>query len=401
MKKLSNKAISILVGSAALVASPTLFVGCQPVISIEGMLPAPSIEASLTGKTTGEQSNLKSQEIASRQLCGMYHSATFGIDIDIKSIEKIDGGVQIFARAWKDGKQLGFGVDGTVDIERFRFFNPIILVDDPTGNITKNVVDFKGKISQHKQREDPTEAMRQDLAHTISMVGKLDTKIVAGKKGNTTSTFNPAAGANSPVDGKLGKTAALYTLSHDATSGDSSATSVTETNVYIANAFFGGNYNVRRAATLFDTSALAGQTISSATLSFYGNTDHDGTNGWTAKVVSVAPAATNNLVDADFNKANWGTTALSDTAILQSAWANAYNDYPLNATGLTAINQSGVSKFGLRVSADIDNTSANADGDYNAFFSADNGSNIPKLVVIHTTAAVAPSVPTYFESIDD
>src|SRR3989344_2016473 len=60
-----------------------------------------------------------------------YTDPTYGVTREIQSVQKIEGGIEILARAWKDGKQLGFGKDGSVEIERFKIFNPPILVDDP------------------------------------------------------------------------------------------------------------------------------------------------------------------------------------------------------------------------------------------------------------------------------
>ena len=44
-------------------------------------------------------------------------------EVEIVSIGKIDGGIEIYARAWKNGKQLGLGVGGKTDLERFLFHN--------------------------------------------------------------------------------------------------------------------------------------------------------------------------------------------------------------------------------------------------------------------------------------
>lgn len=103
-------------------------------------------------------------------------------------------GIELFAKAWKGDKQLGFGKDGSVEIERFRIFNPPILVDDPNGDIVREWTDEKtGELKQRKLREDPIEAIRQTVAHNVKIVGKENAQIVIGKIGNTTSTFYPDA----------------------------------------------------------------------------------------------------------------------------------------------------------------------------------------------------------------
>lgn len=205
-------------------------------------------------------------------------------------------------------------------------------------------------------------------------------------------TVYPVAGANSPVDGYIGKSAGTYAGARDASSGDS--VSVTATAMYIANAFFGGNYNVRRAIMCFDTSAIgAGQTITSATFSIRGNGDKGSANGWSVDLVGATPAGTADLLLADFSQV--GGTLFSDTEIsLSSFSSSAYNDFPLNAAGLAAINSGGITVLAVRVSGDRLNEAANADSDYTGILSADNGSNKPQLVVNYSPATTPPTVTT-------
>jgi hypothetical protein len=88
-------------------------------------LPAPGgIRALLEGKSAAERANVKSEELIKIFPTGEYTDPTYDVDVEVQGIEKIDGGIQIFARAWKGEDQLGFGEDGSVEIERFRIFNP-------------------------------------------------------------------------------------------------------------------------------------------------------------------------------------------------------------------------------------------------------------------------------------
>lgn len=156
----------------------------------------------LAGKSAKERASIKGKEIAKVNFRGEYAEKT-GIKIEITDIKEIEGGVEIFARAWKNDKQLGFGKDGSVEIERFRIFNPPILVDDPNGNIIREWKDsVTGELKQRKLREDPAEAIRQVIADNAKLVGKEDTNIIKGKIGNTTSTFYPDANPETTsVDG--------------------------------------------------------------------------------------------------------------------------------------------------------------------------------------------------------
>jgi hypothetical protein len=44
---------------------------------------------------------------------------------------------KVFSQNVWSNPKLGLGKDGSVEIERFRFFNPTILVDDPNGSVVR------------------------------------------------------------------------------------------------------------------------------------------------------------------------------------------------------------------------------------------------------------------------
>ncbi len=162
----------------------------------------------LTNKTASEKAYIKSREIAGRDFKGEYTNTQYDVRIEIIGEVKeinINGksGIELFAKAWRDDKQLGFGKDGSVDIERFRIFNPPILVDDPNGEIVREWTDEEtGLLKQRKLREDPLQAIKEVIAHNVTLVGKNNGKIVIGKVGNTTSTFYPDANPETTsVDG--------------------------------------------------------------------------------------------------------------------------------------------------------------------------------------------------------
>src|SRR3990167_768249 len=107
-----------------------------------------------------DKANLKGVEIAKLGPQPRQNVKFSGVDVDIEitSITAIEGGVELLARAWENGKQIGFGPDGSVDLERFRFFNPPILVDDPNGDIVREWTDdITGELKQRKLREAPQE----------------------------------------------------------------------------------------------------------------------------------------------------------------------------------------------------------------------------------------------------
>lgn len=364
------------------------------------------IKELLTDKTVKERAEIKSAEIAKLNLPGEFQRKN--IKIEIVSLSKIEGGLEIFVRAWDKNGQIGFGPDGSVDIERFRIYNPPILVEDPGGEFVYSWIDeASGEKLTRTLKEDPREALLQTIEHTISVKKeKFSSKnIKPGKIGSTTSTFYPAEGANTPVDGKVGITAftdMTWATIHNATNGDTVDVVGTTLDVTISKQSQTTFGQLQRAAILFDTSPLSGATISSATLSLYGSakTNANSLTG-TSNIFSSNPASTDNLVIADYS--TFGTTAFS-TAITYASWSTAaYNDFILNASGLAAINQTGISKFGYREATyDAPNNPATGGGSAGSFnmggFSADQTgtTNDPMLVVESTGGGVvsAATVPT-------
>lgn len=328
-------------------------------------------------------------------------------DIEVISTNPVPGGVEVLAKAWKDGKQVGFG-DGTVEIERFLIFNPPLLVPDENGDILREWEDEKGTKYSRRLREDPQEALLQVLEHNLSVMNLHGPgNIESGKVGKTTSTFFPAAGANSPVDGVLLREAASETLATLRSSAGTTA-NVTQTaqrwwNLSASAVLdqFGGLY---RGVVGFDTSAIPdSDTVSSATLSFnlqgtvgtgLGSTDTD--------IVAATPAASNTLATTDYLSAFTidGATRLA-TGIAISSWnaVNSYTDFTLNASGVAYVSKTGNTFFGTRLKWDVDNSftgtwSSTAETFVQVFTADQSGTTSdPKLVVEHGAAAAASFVP--------
>jgi RHS repeat-associated protein len=308
----------------------------------------------LSQKPIEERADIKGQEIAKIQTVPRTSRGVY--DIEIVRIESIKGGVQAFARVWrKDGTQVGFGTDGSVDMERFRIFNPPVLVPDQQGLIVQTWVDQEGKEQSRTLREDPREALLQVIEHNLSVMKNIygPEKIVRDKVGRTTTTFYPAAGATSPVDGNT-------SLNYNYGSGsetnfntivnrdDALYASATLTAANIAG-FYGGQNNwgdIYRGFFLFDTSAIGTDTVSSATISIYGygKNDESPTVSPDINIYSSNPASTNNVVTGDHDQV--GTTTMS-SSISYSSWSTSgYNNFALNSTGIANINKTGISKFG-------------------------------------------------------
>lgn len=360
-----------------------------------------------------ERATLKGEEIAKLGPCP--RTSCDGFDVEIVEMNPIEGGVEVFARAWDENGQLGFGPDGSVDIERFRIINPPILI--PAGT-WRTVPDKDGKDMQVEDlKEDPQAALLQSLAHTISVKReKFDAKnIKAGKVGSTTSTFYPDANVESTsVDGTCGWSgsdtdfATVRADAGNATNPNDSAASVNDNvNNYLCRLLNGASdFNqlrqMNRAIFLFDTSAIPDtDSISSATFSIAGNggpvidTVNGGGNG--VYLDKCNPASNTAIAGTDFDITKWDTVAQADAMLAYGSWPadNVYADFTLNATGRGNISKTGITKLGLRDSIDFLNTGLSGN-----LGTAQNGANCdladtsgtttdPKLVVEHAGSGPA------------
>lgn len=344
----------------------------------------------LQGKTPKERATLKADEVV--QLAKAETFERGGYRVEMQSVRKEkDGIVEVFARAWHSGKQLGFGADGTVDIERFRFVNPPTMV--PDGTFTTKV--FEGK--EHNEpnyKTDPQEALRLSLVDTIRQVGKDGSRIVPERVGSTVTTV--FASYNAMVYNAVSNQS--WATVRDAATGTNVDTTDRRWVWRIDNGTPSTTYNlISRTGFTFDTSAIPDtDTITAATLSIFGdtltntNTDSPDVRG---NVYDFTPANAAAYATADYDQ--FGTTAFCDTPIAWSSWStSAYNDFALNATGIADINKTGNTVLGIRESvSDVTNTplvSASDNAVHRAGYKsylASGTTNDPKLVVTHAAAA--------------
>jgi len=185
------------------------------------------------------------------------------------------------------------------------------------------------------------------------------------------------------------------------TAVDNSAASMT---VAISTSHLTTNYWIRfsRAFLLFDTSDLgAGVTIDSAILKIVCITKGDAFGGLSHSLVSSNPASNTAIVAADHT--TLGTTNLSADWTVDSLSAGSpynYNEITLNAAGLAAISKTGITKFGIRVSADRTNSEPSWTTDTGAttyYANADNdiGNQYRPLLIIQYTSAFTAKVMVF------
>lgn len=337
-------------------------------------------------------------------------------DIEILYMQDAgNGGVSVFVRAWTpDGNQVGFGEDGSIDIERFRFFNPPILV--PDGTFQEAFDEEMGEtVRQANFREDVYEAIFLSLEQTIKVVKKSGPEnISSGKVGNTTSTFYPDANPETTsvdgyvrVTGKDESWAAIIAEATGTAANDGLASSTSFLRIFSTATTNHWN-TVTRSIFLFDTSPIGTDTVSAAVFSFAASTKSDtlGANP-SANVYASAPASNTTLATGDF--ATFGSTAFCDTPLaLSSVSTSGYNDFTLNATGRAAV-VNGITKLGLRWVEDVSGSApawaSLAASDITGYFADQTGTTSdPKLVVTHssggsTTNVSASENPSISESL--
>lgn len=399
-------------------------------LSVSVLAQPTSIESRIEGKTHIEKARIKSDAIVDSSPKGLFTDARYGIRIDIQNVEKIEGGVQVFARAFagsqgatltrvrdkkdgdgkvmldKEGKpvqeeyqivipagqQIGFGLDGTVDIERFRIFNPPVLVPDPKGKILRRSI-LDGDVFDHRLREDPQEAIRQTVALAVSQVGKTGTSIDAGKVGNTTSVFYPS------MDGQMIKensnSWATTRGASDAEAVNDSAT-VMRVGVHSSGDWVDGSAGIVgliKTVILWDTAALPDtDTVSTGVIAVWPtvvNDDEADAQSYVA-VVASTPASDSGLVVGDFDQV--GTSKLSADIDLTGLGTGAYTSATL--TSLTGINATGISKYGIQEGHSIENSAPSIAGAVSRLtistVDAVGSTQDPTLTITHVAAAVAP-----------
>lgn len=149
---------------------------------------------------------------------------------------------------------------------------------------------------------------------------------------------------------------------------------------------------LRRGILLFDTSSIpVGATIDSATLTLTG-VNKANTFGGTAPdlhVVGSSPASNVAVANGDYSNLSFTSFGSVSYAGFSTSGANVIT---LNASGLAAIVNGGITKLGLVLSWDQSGTVGGTwgSGATASFYInwADNGSNKPTLTVEYTTAGI-------------
>ena len=369
----------------------------------------PSLSPSLRATTKGE---------AIASVGNLSRTNRPDLSLEVLSMNPIDDGVEVFARAWdKHDRSIGFGKDGTVEIERFRIINPPILVEDPKGDIVQEWTDDLTQEVHHRTlREDPREALLQVLEQTIAIKSERfgPERIIPGKVGRTTTIVYPNAHTETTsVDGSVwgvgsagGSWSALRNASDGYQADDTSVTTRAMSLYYQPTQQF----EIWWQFQLFDTASIPdGDTVASATLSFYrynsgDSNDYSATNATYKYLTCVGstPASNTALATADFDQVGSTKLCASDVPVTSGTVpsVSAYTNMSLNASGVAAIAKTGVTKLAIVNGYDFDNQSIGTDairGSGVLMYNADQAgtTNDPKLTIEHSGGGgSAPQAPS-------
>lgn len=175
----------------------------------------------------------------------------------------------------------------------------------------------------------------------------------------STSTFY-----SSSSDGRVYKSDAVYNTCHGAISGDAVSDSTT-TMVIGQYESLEPLFYIHRGFFFFDTSTLAGTTISDAVLGLYGSTDNSDVD-FNVTIQNGQPTYPRDpLVVGDYSKLLYsGNGGYFDTSGFSTS---AYNNITLNADGRSWINKTNTTKLCVRGSTDINRDAPTFPNDENVF----------------------------------
>lgn len=168
--------------------------------------------------------------------------------------------------------------------------------------------------------------------------------------------------------------------------GSSSGDSITTSNIQLMCSSTSNQFAyVTRSIFLFYTSTIVGMNISNAILRLYSQSLDVSIGTPAIHICSSSPVSNTGLAPGDYE--TMGDTSFSE--ISNAAWITPnYNDFTLNASGIANI--SSISKFGSKLSWDINNNSTGLTwsdglGSFYKVYTADYGTSYaPQLVVTYS-----------------
>jgi hypothetical protein len=225
--------------------------------------------------------------------------------------------------------------------------------------------------------------------------------------GFATLTAYPEAGSgggNTTCDGWLNVDVSGFPQSWSVCRDSINATGVSKTDSFsfialVSSANAGNVYiGIARGSFTFDTSSLPDSTTISAVdfkpyIQAKNNTFAAGDSS--LDIVSTSPATDNDIAAVDYYY--FGTTSYSNLAYA-SINTGARNTFSFNATGISAVSKTGVTKIGTRLGCDRSNTEptwgSSKTMDYSSYFADNTGTTEdPELVVTYSDPVTYKASP--------
>lgn len=183
--------------------------------------------------------------------------------------------------------------------------------------------------------------------------------------------------------------------------GDNAASgSIVRLKSYTTTDYFATLY---RSYLLFDTNTGSENSIiSTATIYLYlCNTRATNLGNSTIDIVSSNPSANTSLGSADFSYTRFGTTVFSDASI-SGLTLYTYTGFSLSSDGISNINKTGISKFGVRLGFDTDDLaptwSSNVETKVGSYFADYSGTSTDPKIVIEYTRWLTKPLKQYISS---
>lgn len=295
----------------------------------------------------------------------------------------ISGGrVEIFARVYRDGVQLGFGPDGTVDVERFVIHNPPLLVPDDVGDIVRQYTDLvTQEVIERRFRVDVREALLTAIAGMVQRAAKNGRNIIPGKEGRSVTVFYADA-----TDGFITSSNATYST---ARSGSGQTADDTNTVFSAGQVLNAGTYFCYEGFIQFDTSSIAdAATINSALLSLNVSADASTTD---FTIEARLKDWGTGLTTADWVAgASLGSQTLLASVSTSGISTDVYLDLTSDAAFVSNINKTGATRLMLCSSRHRGNNTP-AGFEFAVFYSADNvGTSQDPMLTVDATSFAMP-----------
>lgn len=238
------------------------------------------------------------------------------------------GVVHVFVRAWLGWRPVGFGVDGSCEVEHIRLYG------------------FSGDLDTEVRR-------------VLRLVAKPWARPERGKVAATTTVVRPNPGTTAPADGRLSRVAGVQTFDQIRNGGGSDVemANTAAQAALVADSTTDTFFAMRRIGLGFDTSPIGTDTISSASLELTSDGKATGLGETALCLVSFSPSDPGNFPISDYSVDRWGSTDLA-SRVSSASWpaGGSKHTFALNSAGISHINKTGYTFFGLRTAWDVDGT---------------------------------------------